>query len=86
MREMYKSTYFWRCSEGKQDFSRGALCTVQFFAPPTTPRAGVGIGYPRAKIFDQIPYPRATIFPQIPHPWANIYQQQRILLKNGIFR
>ena len=56
------------------------LCTVQFFAPPTPPRAGVGIGYPRAKIFSQIPDPRAMDFSQIPHPRAPIFSKINYLL------
>ena len=51
------------------------LCAVQFFAPPTPPRAGVGIGYPRAKIFSQIPHPRAMDFSQIPHPRALVFSR-----------
>ena len=39
------------------------------------PGHGVGIGCPRAKIFDQIPYPRATIFRQIPQSRENINQK-----------
>ena len=40
--------------------------------PHIPPRAPPGIGYPRAKIFDQIPHPRAMDFSQIPHPRAPI--------------
>ena len=56
-------------------FQVESLCTVQFFAPPTPLRAGAGIGYPRAKIFGQIPHPRAKIFSQIPHPRAPIFRK-----------
>ena len=54
---------------------RSILCPTY---PP--PRAGVGIGYPRAKIFSQIPDPRAMDFSQIPHPRAPIFSKINYLL------
>ena len=40
----------------------------------------MGIGYPRAKIFDEIPDPRAMDFSQIPHPRAPIFSKINYLL------